>query len=79
MAGGTVNPVQTADQMLAEIAAKFATNDMRIKKHMILLAHDQMFTTPANVEQLSLFFDKLQKENKYNIAYITDYPACKGL
>jgi peptidoglycan-N-acetylglucosamine deacetylase len=79
MAGGVVNPVQTADQMLAEIAAQFASGNTKVKNHMILLAHDQMFTTPANVEQLSIFFDRLIKENKYNLSYIGDYPECKGL
>jgi peptidoglycan-N-acetylglucosamine deacetylase len=78
-AGGVVNPVQTADQMLAEIAAGFAAQNMHTKNHMVMLAHDQMFTTPDHMAQLSIFFDKLLKENKYNIAYITNYPECKGL
>ncbi len=78
-AGGVVNPVQTADAMLAQIDAQFAAQNTKVKNHMILLAHDQMFTTPAHANELRIFFERLMREKKYNLMHIIDYPECKGL
>jgi peptidoglycan-N-acetylglucosamine deacetylase len=77
--GGYVQPVQSADQMLQEIDAAFANNNMRVKNHLILLAHDQMWVLPQHKATLNAFFERLTTENKYNIQYITKYPECKGL
>jgi peptidoglycan-N-acetylglucosamine deacetylase len=78
-AGGIVHPIQTADAMLAQIDEKFAMQNTRIKNHMILLAHDQMFYAPQYVTELRKFFERLTREKKYNLAFIIDYPECKGL
>jgi peptidoglycan-N-acetylglucosamine deacetylase len=77
--GNAVVPTETADQLIAEIDASLANANTKIPKHCIILAHDQMWTLPADQEQLRLFFDRITKEKKYNLAYIKDYPACAGM
>jgi peptidoglycan-N-acetylglucosamine deacetylase len=64
-----------ADYMLDLIDSLFKHNDTRTPNHLVLLAHDRVFTDSADSAQLAYFIQELKKHPEYEFRVATSYPG----
>ena len=66
---------QSAEKMVQEIDSAFANGDMKQADHLVLLAHDQVYTTSDDSMQLRQFIKRLKEKDEYELALVTNYPG----
>jgi peptidoglycan/xylan/chitin deacetylase (PgdA/CDA1 family) len=67
----------TADEMLKQVDSLFAKNKTRLLDNLVLLAHDQVYRTSADSQQLREFVQKLKMNDEYELSMVNSYPAIK--
>ncbi|MGJ7033153.1 polysaccharide deacetylase family protein [Niabella hirudinis] len=70
-------PIQTPDQLMAQVDHLFASNKTLKPDNLVILAHDQMWRSSADSLRLHEFIRKLKSRQGYELALITDYPGVK--
>lgn len=75
----TVNPVQSADEMLEKVIQKFEHNHLFTANHLVLLMHDRMFRNSNYTDSLHKFISTLQKDTNYIFETVDHYPSLKPL
>lgn len=73
-ASGSCLEVQSAELMLKEIEFIFNNKKTFSSNHIVLLAHDPMFSILYNQQQLEIFINKVKKNNRYRFGRIENYP-----
>ena len=68
-------PVQSVDEMLAEIDSAFSKNKTKTTDNLVLLAHDQVYIGPDDSASLHNFIIQLKKKDEYNFETVSKYPG----
>ncbi|HNP23991.1 MAG TPA: polysaccharide deacetylase family protein [Panacibacter sp.] len=74
--GGNV-PVQSADQMIAEVNKKFENYYSNVENNIVILAHDRMFEKPQYQDSLRKVIATLKQNPKVVFETIDHYPTIK--
>lgn len=75
----TANPVQTPENLLSQVNAALATNDLNEKNHLVILTHDRMFRNPGYTDSLAKFITLLQQNKNFVFETMDNYPKLKKL
>ncbi len=67
--------VQTYDEMLSEIDSAFANNKTKTANHLVLLAHDQVYSNPEDSASLQQFIIQLKNKDEYEFETVSKYPG----
>ncbi|MEO6670630.1 MAG: polysaccharide deacetylase family protein [Ferruginibacter sp.] len=67
--------VQTSVEMLSEIDSAFAKNKTKTTDHLVLLAHDLIYTGPDDSASLHNFIIQLKMRDEYNFETVSKYPG----
>jgi peptidoglycan-N-acetylglucosamine deacetylase len=73
----TLQVKNSADELLSQIDSMFKKGKTRYPDNLVLLAHDQVYHTPADSLQLREFIQKLKTRDDYELSLISSYPAIK--
>lgn len=68
----------TEDAMVQQVDSMFQHNKTKTQDHLVLLAHDQVYTDACDSTSLRLFIQKLKNADEYNFEVISQYPALKN-
>ena len=64
----------SSDEMVAEVDSAFAKNRTKTPRHLVLLAHDQVYATREDSAELDDLVKKLKKDSLYDFDVISNYP-----
>ncbi len=64
-----------SDEMVQQVDNMFTYAKTKIPGHLIILAHDQVYSDAADSVQLHQFIQKLKATNKYEFKKISTYPG----
>jgi len=67
----------SADEMLKQVDSLFAKNKTKLLDNLVLLAHDQVYKSSADSQQLREFVQKLKQKDEYELSMVNSYPAIK--
>lgn len=67
----------TADEMMQQIDSLFKKGKTRLPNNLVLLAHDQVYRSPADSTELRSFIQKLKSRDDYELELVSAYPAIK--
>lgn len=67
----------TADEMMQQIDSLFKKGKTRLPNNLVLLAHDQVYHTPADSTELRTFIQKIKSRDDYELELVSSYPAIK--
>ena len=67
----------TADEMMQQIDSLFKKGKTRLPNNLVLLAHDQVYHTPADSTELRAFIQKIKSREDYELELVSSYPAIK--
>jgi peptidoglycan/xylan/chitin deacetylase (PgdA/CDA1 family) len=67
----------SADELITQIDSVFEHNKTRTISHLVLLAHDQVYTKPEDSAELHMLVKKLKDNLSYELAPISEYPGVK--
>jgi peptidoglycan-N-acetylglucosamine deacetylase len=68
----------TADEMMQQIDSLFKKGKTRLPNNLVLLAHDQVYRSPADSTELRSFIQKLKSRDDYELELVSSYPAIKS-
>ena len=75
----SVNPVQSADEMIEKVKQKLENNHLYTNNHLVILMHDRMFRNLNYTDSLHKFISTLQKDTNYIFETVDHYPGIKQL
>ena len=67
--------VQSADEMLREIDSAFARRRTNMPEHLVILAHDQIYSNSDDSCSLHTFIDQLKQRDSFEFNFISQYPG----
>jgi len=65
----------SADEMLHQVDSMFARNKTKLRDNLVLLAHDQVYKSSADSQQLREFVQKIKLKDDYELSTVNSYPA----
>jgi peptidoglycan-N-acetylglucosamine deacetylase len=68
----------SSDEMMGQIDSLFEKEKMKTPGHLVLLAHDQIYTDAADSSALHDFMRKLKQSDTYDFDLISNYPGIKN-
>ncbi|MDE3247355.1 MAG: polysaccharide deacetylase family protein [Bacteroidota bacterium] len=68
----------TADDLLRQIDSVFAQHRTRVPEHLVLLAHDQVYTDANDSIELHNFIRLLKLRDDYELELVSNYPGIKN-
>ncbi|RYY49257.1 MAG: hypothetical protein EOO06_07840 [Chitinophagaceae bacterium] len=71
--------VQSYDQLAAQIDSMFTHNRTRTADHLVLLAHDQVYSNKKDSTSLRQLVSRLKGKGDYDFAFINSYPGIEKL
>ncbi len=71
-------PIQSAEQMAKHVATYFEKNETTVPKHLVILAHDRMFSKQNFADSLTKFIRLVQKDKRNVFETIDHYPLLKS-
>lgn len=71
----TMQLTQTAIELKMQIDSLFARNKVKQENHLVILAHDQAYRSPSNIEELQKLVRNLKQDANYDLELIRDYPG----
>lgn len=71
--------IQTSDQLAAQIDSMFVHNRTKTTDHLVLLAHDQVYSNGKDSTSLRKLVSKLKEKGDYDFAFINSYPGIEKL
>ncbi|WP_153800256.1 polysaccharide deacetylase family protein [Foetidibacter luteolus] len=75
--GTKSTPVQSVETMIKTVDSYANSNELRTKKHIVILAHDRMFGDTAPADSLQKFITVLKKNPRFVFETIDKYPGIK--
>lgn len=67
--------IQSSEQMVSQIDSMFAHNRTRTANHLVLLAHDQVYSNAKDSASLHRLLSLLKAKGQYQFAFINRYPG----
>lgn len=67
----------TADELLQQVDSLFKKGKTMYPDNLVILAHDQVYTTPADSLQLREFIQKLKSRDDLELSLVSSYPAIR--
>jgi peptidoglycan-N-acetylglucosamine deacetylase len=67
--------IQSSDQLAAQIDSMFVHNRTKTADHLVLLAHDQVYSNGKDSSSLRKLLNKLKEKGEYDFAFINRYPG----
>lgn len=67
--------IQTPDQLASQIDSMFVHNRTKTTDHLVLLAHDQVYSSSKDSASLRKLVAKLKEKGEYDFAFINRYPG----
>lgn len=71
--------IQTSDQLASQIDSMFVHNRTKTADHLVLLAHDQVYSNSRDSASLRKLVSKLKEKGEYDFAFINRYPGIEKL
>lgn len=71
--------IQTTDQLASQIDSMFVHNRTKTADHLVLLAHDQVYSNSKDSSSLRKLVSKLKEKGEYDFAFINRYPGIEKL
>lgn len=71
--------IQTYDQLASQIDSMFVHNRTKTTDHLVLLAHDQVYSNSKDSTSLRKLVSKLKEKGEYDFAFINRYPGIEKL
>ena len=71
--------IQTYDQLAMQIDSMFVHNRTKTTDHLVLLAHDQVYSNAKDSTSLRKLVSKLKEKGDYDFAFINRYPGIEKL
>ena len=68
----------SSDEMMLQVDSMFVNAKTKTANHLVLLAHDQVYSTPGDSTELRQFIIKLKAKNEYNFETVSQYPNLKN-
>jgi peptidoglycan/xylan/chitin deacetylase (PgdA/CDA1 family) len=68
----------TADDLIRQIDSVFAQHRTRVPEHLVLLAHDQVYTDANDSIELHNFIRLLKLRDDYELELVSNYPGVKN-
>ncbi len=68
----------SSDEMMLQVDSIFTHAKTKTTDHLVLLAHDQVYSTPGDSTELRQFIIKLKAKNEYNFEVVSRYPRLKN-
>ncbi|HRD58635.1 MAG TPA: polysaccharide deacetylase family protein [Ferruginibacter sp.] len=67
--------VQSSEKLAMQVDSMFTHNRTRTKDHLVLLAHDQVYSNAKDSAALRKFVSILKQKGEYHFAFINRYPG----
>lgn len=71
--------IQTTEQLANQIDSMFTHNRTKTTDHLVLLAHDQVYSNSKDSASLRRLVSKLKEKGDYDFAFINRYPGIEKL
>ncbi len=71
----TSSPVQTGDDMVYLIETHLKNGTTRVKNHLVLLSHDEMFSKGWEQSELDQLVDKLKATGNFKFEFLSTLPG----
>lgn len=71
--------IQTTEQLAKQIDSMFTHNRTKTTDHLVLLAHDQVYSNSKDSASLRKLVSKLKEKGEYDFAFINRYPGIEKL
>lgn len=71
----TMQLTKTATQLKMQIDSLFIRNKVKQENHLVILAHDQAYRSPSNIEELQKLVRNLKQDDNYELELIRNYPG----
>jgi peptidoglycan-N-acetylglucosamine deacetylase len=73
----TMQVKHTADELLQQVDSLFKKGKTMYPDNLVILAHDQVYTTAADSLQLREFIQKLKTRDDLELSLVSSYPAIR--
>jgi peptidoglycan-N-acetylglucosamine deacetylase len=73
----TMQVKNTADELLQQVDSLFKKGKTMYPDNLVILAHDQVYTTAADSLQLREFIQKLKSREDLELSLVSSYPAIR--
>jgi peptidoglycan-N-acetylglucosamine deacetylase len=67
----------SADALLKQIDSVFESGRTKVPEHLVLLAHDQVYSTSEDSSELHSLLKKLKEKADYELELVSNYPGAK--
>ncbi len=71
----TMQLTKTATELKMQIDSLFTRNKVKQENHLVILAHDQAYRSPSNIEELQKLVRSLKQDDNYELELIKNYPG----
>ena len=71
--------VQTYDELASQIDSMFVHKRTKTADHLVLLAHDQVYSNSKDSTSLRKLVSKLKEKGEYDFAFINSYPGIEKI
>ncbi|RYY72019.1 MAG: xylanase [Chitinophagaceae bacterium] len=71
--------IQSSDQLASQIDSMFLNGRTKTLDHLVLLAHDQVYSNAKDSSSLRQLVGKLKEKGDYDFAFINSYPGIEKL
>lgn len=71
----TMNLSHSAADLLQKVDKMFASRKTRVPEHLVILAHDQAYTTEKDIQELVTLLRQLKTHEDYELSIVSSYPA----
>ena len=66
---------QSTEEMASQVDSMFEHNQNKTEGHLVLLAHDQVFSNSKDSGSLHRFVTRLKEKGEYDFAMVKEYPG----
>lgn len=73
----TFNLLNSAEALLKQIDSVFESGKTKVPEHLVLLAHDQVYSTAEDSSELHSLMKKLKEKEDYQLELVSNYPGAK--
>jgi peptidoglycan/xylan/chitin deacetylase (PgdA/CDA1 family) len=74
----TMSVTHTAEELIRQIDSVFEKGKTKLKDHLVILAHDQVYCKTADSFQLRQLVQQLKQKEAYELVLATEYPGTKS-
>lgn len=71
----TMQLTKSANELKTQIDSLFTQNKLKRESHLVVLAHDQAYRNPSNIEELQKLVRSLKQDQNYELELIKNYPG----